>query len=64
MKKALSAHENMLVAIYIIYLHCLITESNEPLSSPKNMKSIVEAFGSSNFEDIKVVNNNLEKYPM
>ena len=47
-------HENTLVAIYILYLRDLITESNERHSSNENIKSIIEALGSSNFEDIKV----------
>ena len=47
MKRALSANENTLVVIYILYLHGLITESNEPLSSHENMKSIIEALRSS-----------------
>ena len=55
MKRALSAHENTLVAIHILYLRGFITESNELLSSHKNMKSVIKALGSSNFEDIKVV---------
>ena len=55
MKRALSANENTLVVIYILYLHGLITESNEPRSSHENMKSIIEALRSSNVENIKVV---------
>ena len=55
MKKVLTAHENTLVAIYIPYLRGLITESNEQLSSHKNIKSIIEALGSSNFEETKVI---------
>ena len=54
MKRALPAHENMLVAIYILYLNDLITESNESLSNQENMKAIIKALGSSGFEDIKV----------
>ena len=54
MKIALYAQENTLVTIYILYLRGLITESNEPLSSDENMKPIIEALGSSNFEVIKV----------
>ena len=53
-KRAISAHKNTLVAIHILYLRALITESNELLSNHKNMKSINESLGSSNFEDIKV----------
>ena len=60
MKRALSTHENTLVAIYILYLRGLITESNESLSIQKNMKSIVEALGSSKFEDIKVAISTLK----
>ena len=60
MKRVLSAHENTLVAIYILYLRGLITESNESLSSQKNMKSVIEAFGSSKFEDIKVAISTLK----
>ena len=51
---ALPIHENTLVAIYILYLCRLITKLNEPQSSHDNMKSIIEALGSYNFEDIKV----------
>ena len=54
MKRALSANENTLVVIYILYSHGLITESNEPLSRHENMKSIIEALRSSNVENIKV----------
>ena len=54
MKIALYAQENTLVTIYILYLRGLITESNEPLSSHENMKPIIEALGSSNFEVNKV----------
>ena len=50
----ISAHENTLVAIYILYLRGLITESNEPQSSHESMKLIIEALGSSNSKDIKV----------
>ena len=32
----------------------LITKSNEPLTSHENIKSIIEALSSSDFEDIKV----------
>ena len=38
----------------------LVTESNEPLSSHGNMKAIIEALGSSNFEDIKVAITSLK----
>ena len=54
MKKTLSAHENKLVAIYILYLHDFIIESNKPFSSHKNMKPIIETLRSSNAEGIKV----------
>ena len=54
MKRALSAHEKMLVAIYILYLRGLITELNKSLSSEENMKSMIKALSSSNFEDMKV----------
>lgn len=40
--------------IYILYLYVLFTESNEPSNSHENVKSIIEALGSSNFEDIEV----------
>ena len=53
-KRVISAYENTLVALYILYLRGLITESNEPLTSHEDMKAIIEALGSSNFEDIKV----------
>ena len=54
MKRALSAHENQLVAIYILYLHGLITESKEPLSNHKNIKPLIQALDSSNVGDINV----------
>ena len=54
MKRALSAHENQLVAIYILYLHGLITESKEPLSNYKNIKPLIQALDSSNIRDINV----------
>ena len=50
----ISAHENTLVAIYILYLRGFNTELNEPQSSYENIKSIIKGLGSSNFEDIKV----------
>ena len=62
-KRTLSAHENTLVAIYVLYLHGLITKSNEPLTNRENMKSIIEALSSSNFEDIKVAITTLKNTP-
>lgn len=54
-ERKLSTHKNTLVIIYILYLRDLITESNELLiNSRENKKPIIEALGSSNFEDIKV----------
>ena len=54
-ERKLSTHKNTLVIIYILYLRDLITESNELLiNSHENKKPIIEALGSSNFEDIKV----------
>ena len=44
----------MLVAIYILHLRGLVTKSDKPPSSHENAKSIIEALGGSNFEDIKI----------
>ena len=55
----ISTYENTLVAIYILCLCGFITESNEPVrSSHENMKSVIDAFGSSKFEDTKVAITN------
>ena len=55
----ISTYEKTLVAIYILCLCGVITVLNEPLrSSHENMKSIIEAFGSSNFENTKVAIRN------
>ena len=59
-KRSLSAHENTLVVLCILYLCSLITESKEPLSSHKKIKIIMSALGSSNFEDSKIAMTTLK----
>ena len=59
-KRSLSAHENTLVVLCILYLCSLITESKEPLSSHKKIKIIMPALGSSNFEDSKITMTTLK----
>ena len=59
-KRSLSAQENTLVVLCILYLCGLITESKEPLSSYKKIKIIMSALGSSNFEDSKIAMTTLK----
>ena len=50
----------MFVALYILYLCGLITESKEPLCSHKKIKLVMQPLSSSNFEDVKVAIATLE----